>query len=171
MCLSCRWKPRISIRGSTPSGLRKKRKHANGFRICAATLFVSGHGFNRAVTAAKSTRLQPLRAWLFSCHADSSAPALRPVAQPFLAVRLWSAGNPLTASFATSFTNPPSHWVRLGLCSVRLCLCSSPLPVLTGARESTFPQRSPITQASLASHVWGRGRIRRSTPLWRATSR
>src|SRR5260370_11827085 len=70
--------------------------------LCGNSLFVSGHGFNRAVTAAKSTRLQPLRAWLFSCHADSSAPALRPVAQPFLAVRLWSAGSPLTAFFATS---------------------------------------------------------------------
>ncbi len=31
LCLSCRWKPRISIRGSTPSGVRKKRKHAKGF--------------------------------------------------------------------------------------------------------------------------------------------
>src|ERR1700719_4948018 len=57
-------------------------------------------------------------------------------------------------------------WDRLGACSVRLRLCSSPSPVLTvarespvltGARESTFPQRSPITLASLASHVWGRG--------------
>src|SRR6266851_3472127 len=39
----------------------------------------------------------------------ASAPALRPVAQPFLAVRLWSVGSPLTAFFATSFTKPPSH--------------------------------------------------------------
>src|SRR6266481_4349432 len=31
VCLSCRWKPRISIRGSTPSGVRKKRKHTKGF--------------------------------------------------------------------------------------------------------------------------------------------
>src|SRR5713226_8686319 len=30
----------------------------------------------------------------------ASAPALRPVAQPFLAVRLWTAGSPLTAFFA-----------------------------------------------------------------------
>src|SRR6266481_5349916 len=31
----------------------------------------------------------------------ASAPALRLVAQPFLAVRLWSVGSPLTAFFAT----------------------------------------------------------------------
>ena len=41
--------------------------------LCGNSLFVSGHGFNRAVTAAKSTRLQPLRACLFSCHTGSSA--------------------------------------------------------------------------------------------------
>src|SRR5216684_1561745 len=87
-----------SVSGSIIAGVRRIRR---GPSLCGNSLFVSGHGFNRAVTAAKSTRLQPLRAWLFSCHADSSAPALRPVAQPFLAVRLWSAGNPLTASFAT----------------------------------------------------------------------
>ena len=45
---------------------------------------------------------------------------------------------------------PPAICGRLGTCSVRLRLCSSPSPVLTGARESTFPQRSPITLASLA---------------------
>src|SRR5712671_6643060 len=37
-------------------------------------------------------------------------------------------------------------WGRLGTWSVRSRQCSSP---------QTFPQRSPITQASLASHVWG----------------
>src|ERR1700752_355103 len=33
-----------------------------------------------------------------------------------------------------------------------------------------FPARSLTTRTSLASAVWGRGRIRRSTPSWRATS-
>ena len=37
--LPCRWKPRISIRGSTPSGVRKERKHAKAFRVCVATPF------------------------------------------------------------------------------------------------------------------------------------
>ncbi len=93
-----------------PSPLRGMKLCVIGFSLCVFPVggspgFQSGGArlqacAKRAVTAAKSTRLQPLRAWLFSCHADSSAPALRPVAQPFLAVRLWSAGSPLTASFA-----------------------------------------------------------------------
>jgi hypothetical protein len=41
----------------------------------------------------------------------ASAPALRPVAQPFLAVRLWTAGSPLTAFFATS--GDEALWHRL----------------------------------------------------------
>ena len=44
------------------------------------------HAFRRAEKAQARDGLQP--------------PALRPVAQPFLAVRLWSAGSPLTAFFA-----------------------------------------------------------------------
>jgi len=60
VCLSCRWKPRISIRGAR-------------LQACGKSA---------------STR-------------RASAPALRPVAQPFLAVRLWSVGSPLTAFFAT----------------------------------------------------------------------
>ena len=51
---------------------------------------------------------------------------------------------------------PPAIWGRLGPWSVRLRQYSSPW---------TFPQRSPITQASLVSNVWGRGRIRRPTPF------
>src|SRR5258708_14584063 len=45
---------------------------------------------------------------------------------------------------------PPAICGRLGAWSVRLRLCSAPSRVLTGARESTFRQRSPITLESLA---------------------
>jgi hypothetical protein len=79
--------------------------------------------------------------------------------------------DPLSFSRHSSLATALPICGKLAPWSVKLRRCSSPSPVLTGARESAFPQRSPITPASLVSHVWGRGRIRRSTPSWRATSR
>jgi hypothetical protein len=41
--------------------------------LCDNSCFSSGHGFSRAVSDARSTRLQPLRASLLTSHTDSSA--------------------------------------------------------------------------------------------------
>src|SRR5712664_3023196 len=63
-----------------------------GFSLCVFPVggspgFQSGGARLQACGKSASTR-------------KASAPALRPVAQPFLAVRLWSVGSPLTAFFA-----------------------------------------------------------------------
>jgi len=61
-----RWKPLTSVRGASPSAAAKERHRTrpvpNPRPRGHIRLFSSGHGFNRAVIRAKSTRLQPLRA-------------------------------------------------------------------------------------------------------------
>src|SRR5712664_2886409 len=65
-CLSCRWKPRISIRGSKPSGLRKKRKHAKGFSPGPAPIGTAIPG--RAPVECGQYTYRLLRHFSFSRH-------------------------------------------------------------------------------------------------------
>jgi hypothetical protein len=70
-----------------PNG-RSKGPHLES--LADGYCFASGHGFSRAVTAAITERLQPLRPRISSCHTHSKVCRFNGGAQATLAIALYS---------------------------------------------------------------------------------